>query len=152
MKRRIAFGIFVIISVAILLYYNYSQSGLEVDYSRRVEMVIFIFAITFVCVAYIVYESYRVMYSEMKERMDMITASKNDLQTTYNSLSMFMMEIGSDYSILNLNEAVCRYLDRERFFAIGKNFDTILDFNVQAIELLKNLVDETFATGDNEKK
>ncbi|HVI42077.1 MAG TPA: hypothetical protein VM577_15605, partial [Anaerovoracaceae bacterium] len=91
MKVRIIFVVFFIISVSALQYYNYSRTGIENDYSRRVEIVIFIFVITFFCVFYIVYESYRIMYSEMTERMNMITESKNDLQTTYNSLSMFMI-------------------------------------------------------------
>ena len=151
MKTRIIFVSFIIISIFALLYYNFTQDGLVVDYSRKVEIVIFIFVITFVCIAYIVYESYRIMYSEMKERMDMITASKNDLQTTYNSLSMFMIEIGSDFTVVNVNEAVCRYLDRKRYHVIGKGFDTTLGFNEQATETLKKLVDETFEKGANGK-
>lgn len=109
MKVRIAFVLFMIISVSVLLFYNYSLTDNESDYSRKVEIVIFIFVVTFVCVSYIVYESYRVMYSEMTERMNMITESKNDLQTTYNSLSMFMIEVTTDFTIVNVNEAVCRY-------------------------------------------
>ncbi len=151
MKIRIAFAVFILMSLSILQYYNFSQSGSEPDYSRKVDAVIFIFAISFVCVAYIVYESYRIMYSEMKERMDMITASKNDLQTTYNSLSMFMIEIESDYSILNLNEAVCKYLEMERNHIIGKSLYSIFEFNDQAKADLKGLVDQTFATGANGK-
>jgi len=151
MKTRITFILFIIISIFALLYYNYSQTGLVVDYERKVGIVIFIFVITFVCIGYVVYESYRIMYNEMKERMDMITASKNDLQTTYNSLSMFMIEIGSDYSVVNLNEAVCRYLQRKRYHIIGKKFDTALGFNEQATEKLKKLVDETFHAGANRK-
>ena len=110
MKTRIIFLLFLIISVSALGYHNYSRTGLESGYSGKVEVILFIFLITFICGCYIVYESYRIMYSEMRERMDMITESKNDLQTAYNSVSMFMIEIGSDFTIVNVNEAVCRYL------------------------------------------
>lgn len=150
MKVRIVFILFLIISVSALLYYNF-QAGLESDYSRRVEIVIFIFIVTFFCVSYIVYESYRIMYSEMTERMNMITESKNDLQTTYNSLSMFMIEIGSDFTILNVNEAVCRYLGRKRYHIIGKNLYSVMGFQYEATEILKRSVQETFAKNANGK-
>lgn len=144
MKVRIIFILFLIISVSTLIYFNFSNSGSVTDYSRKVELVIFIFVVTFLCVSYIVYESYRVMYNEMTERMNMITESKNDLQTTYNSLSMFMIEIGPDYTIVNVNEAVCRYLERKRYHIIGKKLDSVMGFNPKATETLKKSVKETF--------
>jgi len=150
-KVRISFVIFLIISVSILLYYNFSKAGQWGGYTGKVEIVIFIFVVTFVCVSYIVYESYRIMYSEMTERMNMITESKNDLQTTYNSLSMFMIEISSDLSIINLNEAVCRYLDRKRYDLIGKNIIAVMGFDPEATEILKNSINETFANNTNGK-
>jgi polar amino acid transport system substrate-binding protein len=91
------------------------------------------------------------MYSEMTERMNMITESKNDLQTTYNSLSMFMIEISSDHSIINLNEAVCRYLVRNRYELIGKDIIAVMGFDPEATEILKNSIDETFTSNTNGK-
>lgn len=151
MKVRIIFVLFLIISVSTLVYFNYSNSGHETDYSRKVELVIFIFVVTFLCVSYIVYESYRIMYTEMTERMNMITESKNDLQTTYNSLSMFMIEIGPEYTIVNVNEAVCRYLNRKRYHIIGKKLDDVLGFNAEATEVLKRSVKETLTKSTNGK-
>ena len=150
-KVRIIFVLFLIISLSILSYYNYSKADFWNDYSGKVEIVIFIFVVTFVCMSYIVYESYRIMYSEMTERMNMITESQNDLQTTYNSLSMFMIEISPDYTIVNINEAVCRYLERKRYHLIGKNINSVLEFNPEAMEILKKSVNETFAKNTNEK-
>ena len=150
-KVRVLFVLFLIISVSALLYYNYSRAGLESDYSQKVEIVIYIFIVTFICVSYIVYESYRIMYSEMTERMNMITESKNDLQTTYNSLSMFMIEVTADYTIFNVNDTVCRYLDQKRYYIIGKRLDSVLSFNEKAAEILRKSVNETFATSKNGK-
>lgn len=151
MKIRIIFSLFLIMSASILGYYNYSRTGLESDYSSKVEIIIFIFLITFICVCYIVYESYRIMYSEMTERMNMITASKNDLQTAYNSVSMFMIEIGSDFTIVNVNEAVCRYLDKKRYHIIGQTIASVLGFHDEATQTLRKAVRETFATSLNGK-
>jgi polar amino acid transport system substrate-binding protein len=83
--------------------------------------------------------------------MDMITETKNDLQTTYNSLSMFMIEIVPDYTIVNANEAVCRYLNSKRYYIIGKKLDSVLGFNAAAMEILKRSVNETFAKSTNGK-
>jgi len=149
-KVRIAFILFFILSVSVLLYYNYSLAGPENDYTRKLRIVIFIFVVTFICVSYIVYESYRIMYSEMKERMNMITESKNDLQTTYNSLSMFMIETGSDFAIINVNDAVCRFLNRKRYYIIGKSLD-VLGFSAEMTERLKKSVTETLVNNTNEK-
>jgi len=151
MKIRITFFLFIIIAISVLLYYNYSQPEFEIDYSKKVEIVICIFVITFICLAYIVYESYRIMYSEMTERMNMITASKNNLQTTYNSLSMYLIELSPDYMILNVNESVCRYLNQDRNHIIGKNIDLVLGFNDKAMETLKKSVRETFLSSKNGK-
>jgi len=151
MKTRILFILFLFLSVTTLLYYNYSRGGLGADYSRKIAIVIYIFIIAFICLCYIVYESYRTMYSEMTARMNMITESKNDLQTTYNSVSMFMIEITSDYTVLNVNEAVCRYLDRKRYHIIGKSLDSALGFHQNAMEILKKAVSDTFAASANGK-
>ncbi|MEL7655834.1 MAG: hypothetical protein AAGU75_08000, partial [Bacillota bacterium] len=145
------FVLFLILSVSILLYYNYSRDGLRDDYSKKFGIVILIFIIAFICLCYIVYVSYRIMFSEMTERMKMITESKNDLQTAYNCVSMFMIEIGSDYTILNVNESVCRHLDQKRYYIIGKSLDSGLGFHHDATEILKKAVNETFATSTNGK-
>lgn len=151
MKVRMFFVLFLIISVSALIYYNYSQTSFATDYSKKVGVVIFIFIITFTCVSYIVYESYRIMYSEMTERMNMISESKNDLQTTYNSLSMFMIEIAPDYTIVNVNEAVCRFLDRKSYHIVGKSLDCVLGVNTGATEILRKSVSETFTKSKNGK-
>ncbi len=151
MKAKLIFVLFLVTSVSILLYYNYSQSGKGADYSRKIEIVIYIFIVAFICLCYIVYVSYRIMYSEMTERMNTITESKNDLQTTYNSVSMFMIEIGSDYTVLNVNQAVCRYLDLNRYYIIGKSLDSALEFHHDATEVLKRAVSETFSKGSSGK-
>lgn len=150
-KVRVVFLIFVISSISALLYYNYSQSGLETDYAKKVQIVILIFMITAICASYIFYESYHIMYLEMKERLNMLTASKNDLQTTYDSLSMFMIEIAPDYMVMNVNEAVCKYLECKRQHILGKSLDTVLGFEHNAIEMIKVHVNESFDKMENGK-
>ena len=145
MKTRIPFVLFLIISVSALRYYNYARDGLHADDPKKFEIVIFVLIIAFICLCYIVYISYRSMHSEMTEKVNIITESKNDLQTMYNCVSMFMIEIGSDYTILNVNEAVCRHLDQKRYYIIGKSLDSGLGFHHEATEVLKKAVSETFA-------
>ena len=151
MKIRIAFILFIIVSVTSLFFYNHMQGGLVTDYSKKVLIIVYIFVITCICITYIVYEAYNIMYSEMKERMNMLTASKNDLQTTYDSISMFMIEVGSDYKIKNINKAVCKYADLKSSQIVGKNLEMILDIEESAMDLLKKSINETFAKNINGK-
>ena len=139
---RSVFIMFLFTSVGFLLYYNYSG---------KIDVVIFIFVVTLICIAYIAFEFYQIMYSEMTDRMNMITESKNDLQTTYNSVSMFMIEIGADLSIVNINEAACRYLGRKRYHIIGQNLYSALGFSEEATGTIKKAVRETFLKNINGK-
>ncbi|HVI43015.1 MAG TPA: ATP-binding protein, partial [Anaerovoracaceae bacterium] len=54
-------------------------------------------------------------------------------------------------TIVNVNEAVCRYLDRKGYHIIGKNLDSVLGFNAGATETLRKSVNETFAKSTNGK-
>jgi signal transduction histidine kinase len=151
MKIRIAFIIFLVLSVSGLFYYNQSQSGLGTDYTKMVYAIVFIFVITFIIGLYIVFEFYRIMHSEMKEQVELLTASENDLQTTYDSVSMLMLEMNSDYRIINTNKAVCNYSGKKRSYIIGKHLDDVLRFNESAIKILENIVSATFQYNKNEK-
>lgn len=148
-KIRVIFLLFLVSAICTLIYYNYSQRGLVTNYEMKIKMVIFIFVITGICASYIFYESYHIMYLEMKDRLNMLTESKNDLQATYDSLSMFMIEIGPDFMVMNVNEAVCKYLERTRYHIIGKSLDEVIGFEPDAIEIIKQYVNNCFEKMEN---
>lgn len=151
MKIRIAFIIFLVLSLSGLFYFNQSQHGLPTDYTKMVYAIVFIFFMTFIIGLYIVFEFYRIMHSEMKEQVELLTASENDLQTTYDSVSMLMLEMNADYRIINTNKAVCNYSGKKRSSIIGKHLEDVLRFNESAIKILENIVSATFQHNQNEK-
>lgn len=148
MKIRIIFVLIMAASISFLLYLNYSPIDIQTNYSHKIMVIIFIFAVTCIFAAYLVYESYRIMYSEMIERMNMIAASKNDLQTTYDSLSMFMVEIESDHTVVNINHAGCEYLKCKKRHILGKSFSLVFPFHADVQEELQQLIDDTFEKGE----
>ncbi len=91
------------------------------------------------------------MFMEMTERMEMITQSKNDLQTTYNCIPMFLIEVGSDYKVLNVNETLCQFIDRKSHQLIGESIDFCLQFSNEITEVMKNSIQETLSTNRNHK-
>jgi len=151
MKVRIAFIVFLVLSVAGLFYYNQTQSGGETDYARMVYAIVLIFVITFIIGLYIAFEFYRTMHSEMKEQVELLTASENDLQTTYDSVSMLMLEINAEDRILNTNKSFCNYSGKKRSYIIGKRLEDVLGFDAPTITALKNIVKSTFMYNRNEK-
>ena len=152
MKVRIAFLIFLLLSVSGLLYYNQTQAGGETDYSRMVYGIVMIFVVTFIIGLYIAFEFYRTMHSEMKEQVERLTASENDLQTTYDSVSMLMLEMTADFRIVNTNKAFCNYSGRRRRDIIGKSLGDVLSFDAPTIAALRETVAATFQSNKNEKR
>jgi signal transduction histidine kinase len=151
MKVRIAFIVFLVLSISGLFYFNQTQSGGETDYTRMVYAIVLIFVITFIIGLYIAFEFYRTMHSEMKEQVELLTASENDLQTSYDSVSMLMLEINGEDRILNTNKAFCIYSGKKRNFIIGKHLEDVLDFDPAIISALKRIVGSTFLNNRNEK-
>ena len=151
MKVRIAFFTFIIVSISALLYYNQFQMQTVTGYAKRVEIIVFIFVITCVVGLFIVYRFYHMMHSEMREQVELLTASKNDLQTTYDSVPMFMIEISSDYKVINTNEAVCKYFGRKKHHIIGASLDKVLSFDENSMSTLETAVRSTFSNNKNGK-
>lgn len=151
MKVRIAFILFLVLSILGLFHYNQTQIGSETDYTRMVYAIVLIFVITFIIGLYIAFEFYRTMHSEMKEQVELLTASESDLQTTYDSVSMLMLEMNPDYRILNTNKAFCNYTAKKRSYIIGKHLEDVLDFDQATLATLKGIVETTFLNNQNEK-
>ncbi len=165
-KVRIGFGIFIVMSFALLFLYNqnlepiqsgdiYKQSFLDIQVQKaisdRLVIIIYIFVMTAACIFYLVYESYRVIYSELADRMEMLDASINDLQTTYNSVEMYMIEIDSEFTILNANNALSSKLGKKKASIIGKKLNSVLDFNEKAISLLSGGIQNAFNLSTNQR-
>ena len=164
---RIFFVLFIIISVSILIYYNQSlnsltagnagypllSSDLELGkaISQRINIIIYIFVMVTVSIFYIVYEFYSAMYNDLADRMEMLNASKNDLQTTYDSVAMFLIEIDEDLTIININNAFSESIGKKKNTIIGKNLNLILGFPENIFNILISEIQNTIENSVNRK-
>lgn len=164
---RIFFVLFIIISVSILIYYNQSlnsltagnsgypllSSDLELGkaISQRINIIIYIFVMVTVCIFYIVYEFYSVMYNDLADRMEMLDASRNDLQTTYDSVAMFFIEIDEDLTIININNAFSESIGKKKNTIIGKNLNLVLGFPENVFSILISEIQSTIENNLNHK-
>ncbi|MEI8216085.1 MAG: ATP-binding protein [Eubacteriales bacterium] len=164
---RVIFVIFIIISFSILIYYNQGLDrlaagnagnhllsgdlGLENAISQRIAIIIYIFIMVTVCIFYIVYEFYRVMYNDLADRMEMLDASRNDLQTTYDSVAMFLIEIDGDFTVTNINNAFSESIGKKKNSIIGKKLNLVLDFPGSVYEILISEIQSAFENNINHK-
>ena len=164
---RVLFVIFIIISFSILIYYNQGLDRLAAGntsypllsgdlelanaISQRIAIIIYIFIMVTVCIFYIVYEFYRVMYNDLADRMEMLDASRNDLQTTYDSMAMFLIEIDEDFTVTNINNAFSESIGKKKNSIIGKNLNQILDFPSNVDEILISEIQSAFENSINHK-
>ena len=164
---RVLFVIFIIISFTILIYYNQGLDRLDAGnagfpllsgdlelgkaISQRIAIIIYIFIMVTVCIFYIVYEFYRVMYNDLADRMEMLDASRNDLQTTYDSVAMFLIEIDSDFTVTNINNAFSESIGKKKNSIIGKKLNLVLDFPSNVHEILISEIQSAFENDINHK-
>lgn len=168
MKRRIRaiFIVFIILSFSFLIYYNQNlepdwvgigtasttaREVLQQAISARVGVIIYIFLMVTASILYLIYESYRVMYDELADRMEMLDASRNDLQTTYDSVNIFFIEIDPDLTIRNINSAFSESIGKRKSSIIGRKLFTVLDFGSVAREVLLQALSKAFDGEGNAK-
>jgi len=143
-RRRIIFFAVMLLSVSIMVFFNVSSLVDSDDYSNRLNIICLIFLTALVFLLYIVYEAYRVMYEEMTERVNVITANKNDLQTIYNSIFMHLIEVNEEGIIININDSACSFLKHKRNYIIGKTITKILPMEAGAIDLIEQMIKKSF--------
>lgn len=164
---RIFFVFFIIISFSILLYYNQSLGGLaagkagyplltgdlelERAISQRITVIIYIFIMVTACIFYIVYEFYHLMYNDLADRMEMLDASRNDLQTTYDSVAMFLIEIDGDFMVTNINNAFSESIGKKKNSIIGKKLNLVLGFPANVYDMIISEIQKSFENNISRK-
>jgi polar amino acid transport system substrate-binding protein len=148
-KLRVLFVFIVVAAVLFLALTNRTAATTAEQYDQKLGTILFIFALSLVIVAYVVYEVYRVMRLETLERMELIEMSRNDLQTTYNSLSMLLAVINREGIVDNVNDAVCDYLGMRHTAMIGKAFREVFLFgrDEAAQDVARQVIESCFAKG-----
>ena len=127
-----------------LKWFGFSSSLVHDNISDRIAIMILIMFTAAAILFYYFYESNKSMYSELRKRMEQLTISKNDLQTTFDGVSYFMIELDRKGHILNVNKAFSRELEVQKRDVIGKKLFDVLRINNNMRKIVKSVVDATF--------
>lgn len=134
-----------------LKWFGFSASLVHENISDRMAIFMLIIFTALATVFYFFYEINKSLYSELEERMEQLTISKNDLQTTFDGVSYLMIEIDKNRNIQNINKAFSRQLKISKNKAIGEKLYNILKLNQNNKILLNNVIKATFDLGKEGK-
>lgn len=132
-----------------LISYNMSEMWLdgdgplymEDDYGDVYALIIIIFFAVFVAF-YIYYLSNKNLYYELSDRMNKLTESKREFQTTFRNVSYYMAEIDKEGIIMDINKALYDFADEN---IVGKNLWDFLDCDESDLENEIKMKNKTLA-------
>lgn len=101
---------------------------------------------------YIFYGSNKTLYEELATRMEQVLESKNELQTTFDGVSYYMIEIDLRGKIVNVNKAFNNFLKGDSSAVIGSKLTYILNFEGEMERELSDLIQLGIRTGEEQKK
>ncbi len=127
-----------------LKWFGFSSSLVHENISDRIAIMVFIMFAAAAILFYYFYESNKSLYSELEKRMEQLTISKNDLQTTFDGVSYLMIELDRDYQILNVNKAFSQKLEVHKRNAIGKKLFEVLKINNNIKKIVDSVIRATF--------
>ncbi|MTI67165.1 MAG: transporter substrate-binding domain-containing protein [Firmicutes bacterium] len=105
--------------------------------TEKVVIISAIFAIIYLGITYLFYSWNRTLKKEVKKRTEELYMSRNDLQTTFDGLTHFMIVFNKDYKIVNVNKAFCNFVNKKRENIIGKKDTDFIDMN-EIHDIIKN--------------
>lgn len=94
----------------------------KVRLSDKIAMIIGLASIILFIVIYFFYSWNIFLKEEVKKRTKELFMSRNDLQTTFDGLTHFMIVIDCHGNIVNVNEYFCKYIGLNREAIIGKHY------------------------------
>ncbi|MEG1584905.1 MAG: histidine kinase dimerization/phospho-acceptor domain-containing protein, partial [Anaerovorax sp.] len=115
--------------------------------------ILFVIILTAVMAAfYIFYGSNKTLYEELATRMEQVLESKNELQTTFDGVSYYMIEIDLAGKILNGNKAFYKSLETDGSTVIGKELTQVLHFEGEKKKELNELIQYSIKTEEEQKR
>lgn len=111
----------------------------EGRYKDAAALLIIVFAAVF-CAFFFYYQSNKNLYNELTERMNQLTASKQEMQTTFNGVSYYMAELTPEGAILDINKAFLNYINRQ---VMGSTIAEALDLSPELTDILETMLFDT---------
>lgn len=117
-------------------------------YSDAAILLIIVFAAVF-CAFFFYYQSNKNLYNELTDRMDQLTASKQEMQTTFNGVSYYMAELDPDGMIVDINEAFLKYVKTE---PMGRHITEVLELPEELEAVIREGIETTKRSGKGNLK
>lgn len=116
----------------------------EERYQDAAILLVIVFAAVF-CTFFAYYQSNKRLYKELTDRMEQLTASKQEMQTTFNGVSYYMAELSPEGVIMDINRAFLGYVNKE---CMGKEIAEVLELPQDLKEVLDSMLVRTKETGN----
>lgn len=121
-------------------WFGTSGQLVEADrYKDAASLLIIVFAAVF-CTFFFYYQSNKNLYNELTARMDQLTASKQEMQTTFNGVSYYMAELDPEGVIVDINKAFLNYVNRE---SMGRPIWEVLKLPESSRTVLQEMLEKT---------
>ena len=111
----------------------------EGRYKDAAALLIIVIAAVF-CAFFFYYQSNKNLYNELTERMNQLTASKQEMQTTFNGVSYYMAELTPEGAILDINKAFLNYINRQ---VMGSTIAEALELSPELTDILETMLFDT---------
>ncbi len=134
-----------------LKWFGFSSSLVHENISDRIGIMMLIIFSAAAILFYLFYEANKNLYSELGKRMEQLTISKNDLQTTFDGVSYFMIEIDKAYHILNINKAFSQKIAVHKRDAMGRKLFDVFKINNNMKIGVSSAIKATFDFGKEGK-
>lgn len=112
-------------------------------YKDVTTLLIIVFAAVFFTF-FFYYQSNKNLYNELTARMNQLTASKKEMQTTFNGVSYYMAELDPNGIVIDMNKAFLGYVRNE---SIGKHITEVLELAENPALRIRELLKKTEQTG-----
>lgn len=126
-------------------WYGIADSYIDENGFEDAVVLILIIIIAVMITFFIYYQSNKNLYSELTERMEQLTASKQELKTTFNGVSYYLAELNPDGIILDINTAFLNFVNKE---CVGRYIGDVLEIPTELHGLLDEMMAVTVGTGE----
>ena len=115
-----------------------------VNIPEKTGIIILIVFAAVLCVFLLFYQSNKSLYEELRDRMERLIQSQNEMQTTFDGVTYFLAEVDRKGEIANINKAFAQYLQLKRHEALGLLLSKVLKLDEVGEGVLNDLIEKTF--------
>ncbi len=106
-------------------WFGISEPITSENSDEKLLLIVSFFMLNIILASYLFFTWNSELKEEVDTRTDELKVSRNDLQTTFDSLTHLMAVLDSDMNIITVNKAFCDNLHIDKQVALGSNFNAL---------------------------